>query len=116
MTPKIASTKVASLLREAETAIRATAEERDFYAARCSELEQSAACAKLASVMHVKGINTELSLEDLTASLQKQASEGKDLEKIAAAVEMVGPNMSFASSAEGHKGEGADPFTTFILS
>lgn len=89
---KLSMEEIQELVSEAPGVIRKLASERDEYKSLYEALVRKDEAEKVASMMHDKGINTELDLETLTANLEKAAEQGK-LEQIRAAVDMVGPDM-----------------------
>lgn len=113
---KLSSEKVAKVLRDAQTALLTVTEERDKLAAENAAMKQRAECEKLAADMHAKGLESDKSIDELAESLSKEAEAG-NLGEIQRAVEMIGPNMSFASKTANHDapGGGNDVFTNFIL-
>lgn len=115
---KESSIKVARVLRDAQTALLTMAAERDKLAEENEQLKRRESCAKLASDMHSKGLETDRSVEELVTHLEKQAAAGH-LGEITRAVDMVGPNMSFMKTASnndvpGGAGEG-DALTSYLL-
>ena len=114
--------KVAQVLRDAGTAMRAVATERDEAVDKLAEAnaklaayERRTMAEKVAAQMHHKGINTDVEFSDLVSDLEKAASEGK-LGTIENAVEMVGPDMSLktASIHDSPRASG-NAFEAFLL-
>ena len=93
---KEAASKIAQVLRDAQTALIAVTQDRDKLAQRCSAFERRGEATKVAAAMHDKGINRDVDFADLVESLEKEASAGR-LGEIERAVDMVGPNMSFGT-------------------
>jgi hypothetical protein len=73
---------------------------------------------KVAHAMQEKGISTDVPYEALVDQLEKAASTGQ-LEKIAEAVDLVGPNMgqkiASLSNDEGRAQGGPTDFERFLL-
>lgn len=113
---KLSSEKVAKVLRDAQTALLSVTEERDKLAAECASLKQRRECEKLAAAMHGKGLELDHSVEAVADTLEKEAEAGR-LGEITRAVDMIGPNMSFASRPSSYDGAGGggDVLTSFIL-
>jgi hypothetical protein len=111
---KLSSTKVAKVLRDAQTSLLLLTQERDKLAADLSELQQTVECDKLARQMHSRGVHLDVTLEDLASSLRKEAQAGK-LGEITRAVDMMGPNFPFASQSDVPGGLVADPLTSYLV-
>jgi predicted RNA-binding protein with EMAP domain len=116
---KLSMEQIRELVAEAPGMIRKLASERDFYKNRFEELQRHEEAEKVASEMHRKGINTEMDLESLTASLEKAAEQGK-LETIRTAVDYVGPDMGSKlaqlTGDEQRIAAGSSDFERFLLS
>ena len=111
--------KVAQVLNDTAQILRKTASERDSFKVRAEEAEAKVAgyaryvrSEKLAAAMHQKGIHTDIDFPTLVASLEKSASEGKDLDTIEQAVDMVGPDRS-VKTASSHDSSSAALGTEF---
>lgn len=89
---KMSSDQLQQVLDAVPGTIRALASERDYWKKEAQFRMTHEAAEKVAHAMHEKGINTEIPINDLIETLEKAAAQGK-LEKIADAVEMVGPDM-----------------------
>ncbi len=89
---KVSSEQVQEVLMEAAGALRKLASERDHYKQRAESYERRDEAVKVATAMHEKGIDTDTDFGDLVERLEKHAAEGT-LAKIAAAVDLVGPDM-----------------------
>jgi hypothetical protein len=114
---KLSNAKVAQVLRDTKSVLLTVTAERDKLAAENASLKCHNECAKLASVMHAKGLELDMEFNDLVTHLEKEAGEG-NLSEISRAVGMIGPNMSFGSAASSYdngEGGGGDSLTSFIL-
>lgn len=89
---KLSSDQLQQVLSAVPGTIRSLAAERDFWKKEAQVRIIRDDAEKVAHAMHDKGINADTPFEALVENLEKQASEG-NLEEIARAVEMVGPNM-----------------------
>jgi len=89
---KIAQEHFSQLLKDAATALRTVAAERDEALNKVAAMELHQDAAKLAHTMQSKGLTGDLSIDQITANLEKMAAEGK-LDTVKAAVELVGPDM-----------------------
>lgn len=89
---KLSTEKKAQVLSEVPGVIRGLAEENRNLREKVASFELRTKVEKIASEMHRKGINQDVSLDDLADNLEKAASEGQ-LGAIEKAVEMVGPDM-----------------------
>jgi len=89
---KMSSTKVAQILHDAEGAIRSVAAERDVALQKLAQMERRRDAEKVASDMHVKGVNLDKNFGDLADELEKSAEAG-ELPIIQRAVDMMAPNM-----------------------
>lgn len=92
MAEKLSSQKVAEVLVDAAQALRKTAHERDEYKKLAESLQRRDQAEKLAAAMHEKGLETDTDVEALADRLEKAAQAGK-IDTIAAAVDLVGPDM-----------------------
>jgi uncharacterized protein related to proFAR isomerase len=92
MAEKLSSQKVAEVLVDAAQALRKTAKERDEYKKLAEGLQRRDQAEKLAAQMHEKGLETDTDVADLADRLEKAAQAGK-IDTIAAAVDLVGPDM-----------------------
>ncbi len=93
---KLSNKKIATVLRDAENALRAITHERDEALSKLAAHERRTTCEKLAYAMHNKGIHTDIDTDTLVNSLEKAAEQGR-LPIIQEAVSMMGANMSFAN-------------------
>ena len=113
---KLSQKKVAQVLRDAENAIRAVTAERDEALAKMSAMELRSECEKTATVMHSKGIHTDVKFNDLVEGLEKSAAQGR-LPIIQEALDMMGNQMSFGHiNNDSHIASGGDnDLTRFIM-
>ena len=80
-------------------------------------MERRGEAAKLASVMHDKGIRMDTDFGDLVLELEKAAEDGR-LPIIKEAVEMVAPNMGGMNGSlvsDERSGNGSTSFESYIL-
>ena len=110
--------KVAKVLADASQALRSVSAERDKLAAENANMKRHFEAQKLAAAMHAKGINLDVDQDDLTASLEKAAEDGR-FPAIQEAVDMVAPNMGITGtgtlSSDDVPGAGSNQFESFIL-
>lgn len=115
---KLSSEQVQQVLGQVPDTLRKLAAERDFWRTEAQARMQRDEAEKVAAAMHEKGISTDVPFKDLVDQLEKAASAGR-LEKIAEAVELVGPNMSekiaSLTNDEGKVSGGTSEFERFIL-
>ncbi len=114
---KLSAEQVQQVLGHVPGTLRKLAAERDFWKKEAQARIQKDECEKVAQMMHDKGIS-DAPIEQLVEQLEKAASAGR-LEKIAEAVELVGPNMgqkiASLTNDEGHAQGGSSSFEQFIL-
>ena len=91
---QIALTKVATLLRNTGAVIRQLTQERDEALAKVASFELDSRCQRIASEMHSKGLEPELSLEEKVAHLKEAFTQGK-LDAMEQAVRMTA-NQGFS--------------------
>lgn len=89
---KIAQEHFSQLLKDAAEALRTVTAQRDDALGKVAAMETHQDATKLAHTMQSKGLTGDLSIAQVTANLEKMASEGK-LDTVKAAVDLVGPNM-----------------------
>lgn len=89
---KLSSEQMQQVLSQVPGTIRKLAEERDFWKKEAQARMQRDEAEKVASAMHEKGIQADVPFAQLVDQLEKAAQSGR-LEKIAEAVDLVGPNM-----------------------
>ncbi len=89
---KLSSDQLQQVLESVPGTIRSLASERDYWRKEAQSRMTREAAEKVAHAMHEKGINVDVSIGSLVETLEKAAAQGK-LEKIADAVDMVGPDM-----------------------
>lgn len=120
---KIAQEHFSQLLKDAAAALRTVTAERDEARSKVAEMTTHQDATKLAQTMQSKGLTGDLSLAQVTANLEKMASEGK-LDTVRAAVDLVGPNMvdklaslnSNDSNDDRPAGAGTSMFEQYIIS
>lgn len=88
---KLSSEEMQQVLGQVPGVIRSLAEERDFWRKEAQARMQRDEAEKVATAMIDKGIS-DTPFADLVDQLEKAAQNGR-LEKIAEAVDLVGPNM-----------------------
>lgn len=116
-TEKISNAQIAEVLSDAASTLRA----QQTYIHELEEKVASSALKerteKIASDMHRKGIDLDVSVEDLAERLQKTASE--KLDTIEQAVDLVGPDMAskIGSVSNNERGDssGSNDLERFIL-
>lgn len=108
--------KMAQVLEDAEGALVSVTSERDALAIKCAAYEQRAEATKVATMLHDKGIDTDIELTELVTRLEKEAAAGR-LPEIARAADMIGPNMSFGKTHnnDGVEGQGMDVLTSYLM-
>lgn len=118
MSEKLSSAQVQEVLGSVPGVIRGLVEERNFWRKEAQVRMRQDEAEKVATAMHDKGISTDVSYDDLVNQLEKAAETGK-LEKIAEAVDLVGPNMGqkIASLTDdtGRSQGGSTEFERFIM-
>ena len=104
---KISNAKVAEVLSDAATTLRAQQAYIGELETKLAAKEQRERVEKLASQMHQKGFDLDVSVSDLADRLEK-AAEQKKLDVIEAAVDLAGPDMgSKLASLTNDDGPGA---------
>jgi hypothetical protein len=115
---KLSAEQVQLVLSQVPETLRKLAAERDFWKKEAQARMQREEAEKVAHAMHEKGISLDVPIKDLVDQLEKAAASGR-LEKIAEAVDLVGPNMgqkiAHLTSDEGHTSGGPSEFERFIL-
>ena len=89
---KLSSDQIQHVLEAVPGTLRSLAGERDYWKKEAQSRMRRDEAEKVARAMHDKGISVDTPIDALVEQLEKAAQAGK-LEKIAEAVEMVGPNM-----------------------
>jgi len=89
---KLSNEQISQVLSEAPGIIRDLVSENASLRDKVAGMERKEAAADLAETMHGKGLELDVTLEDLTARLEKAAEQGK-LETYREAVELSGPDM-----------------------
>lgn len=115
---KLSAEQVQSVFGQVPETLRKLASERDFWRNEAQTRMRRDECEKVAHAMHEKGISVEVPFADLVNQLEKAAESGR-LEKIAEAVDLVGPNMgqkiASLTNDEGHAQGGSSSFEQFLL-
>ena len=115
---KLSAEQVQSVIGQVPGVLRKLASERDFWRDKAMAGMQRDEAEKVAHAMHEKGISADVDFKDLVAQLEKAAEAGR-LEKIAEAVDLVGPNMgqkiASLSGDDGPAQGGSSQFEQFIL-
>jgi hypothetical protein len=94
MRPKISSAEVSQVLSAAGDALRKQASYIENLEGRLERLQRRDDAEKLAHVMHHKGIDTDVPVEQLTERLEKLAEQdSKKFANYQDAVDLVGPDM-----------------------
>ena len=89
---KLSSDQLQQVLDAVPGTLRSLAAERDYWRKEAQARMLREDAEKVAHAMHEKGINSDVPINSLIETLEKAAAQGK-LEKIADAVDMVGPDM-----------------------
>lgn len=89
---KISSEQLDQVLSAVPGTLRSLAGERDYWKKEAQSRMRREEAVKVAQAMHEKGISVDTPIDSLVDRLEKAASAGK-LEKIAEAVDLVGPDM-----------------------
>lgn len=114
---KLSSEQVQQVLGQVPGVIRKLAEERDFWKKEANARMRRDEAEKVAQAMHEKGIS-DVPFKDLVDQLEKAAEAGR-LDKIAEAVDLVGPNMgekiASLSNDNTRISGGSSEFERFIL-
>lgn len=106
---------MAQVIHDTREALLSVTAERDAFEAKCAAYELRAEATKVATVLHGKGLEIDTDLPELVERLEKEAAAGR-LPTIAAAAEMIGPNMSFGSTHhDAGDGGGSDALTNFLV-
>lgn len=112
---KVSAEKFAQVLRDAEATLRAVCLDRDKLAAKCAAFERREEAQKVASEMHNKGLELDVTFEDLVGRLEKEAEAG-NLPAISTAVNLIGPNMSIGTpSNHDETAGGISAFESFLV-
>lgn len=106
---------MAQVIRDTREALLLVTGERDRLETKCAAYELREEATKVATVLHGKGLELDTELPELVERLEKEAAAGR-LPTIAAAAEMIGPNMSFGSTHhDAAASQGGDVFTSFLV-
>lgn len=89
---KLSSEQLQQVLEVIPGTLRSLAGERDYWRKEAQSRMHHEDAEKVARAMHDKGINADTPIDNLIENLEKAAYAG-NLEKIAEAVDMVGPDM-----------------------
>lgn len=115
---KLSAEQVQSVLSQVPGTLRKLAAERDFWKKEAESRMQRDEAEKVAHAMHEKGISVDVPINELVEQLEKAAQSGR-LEKIAEAVDLVGPNMgqkiASLTNDENHTSGGSSEFERFLL-
>lgn len=104
---KISNAQMAEVLTDAATTLRSQQAYIDELETKLAAKEQRERVEKLASVMHEKGLELDVSATDLADRLEK-AAEANKLDVLETAVDLVGPDMgSKLASLTNDDGPGA---------
>jgi hypothetical protein len=118
MIQKISSAEIAQVLNDGAHVLLAKNAECEALRQKVAMLERRREAEKLASSMHAKGIELDVSFRDLAAHLEKEAENGH-LPEIQRAVEMLTPNMGIKTasltSGDDRRSSGLHPFEQFLL-
>ena len=92
--PKISSVEVAQVLGAASETLRKQASQIEMLEGEVAKMQRRDHAEKLAQVMHHKGIDTDVPVEQLAERLEKLAEQdSKKFNNYQDAVELVGPDM-----------------------
>lgn len=98
--------------------IQRLAEERDAAVSKLASYERRSQAEKVASAMHKKGIESDVSFDSLVDRMEKAAERG-ELGEIERAVDMVGPDMGTklgSLSNDEHRGSlGGSDLERFVV-
>jgi len=114
---KISSAELARVMNDGAVALVSVTQERDEALRKLAALECRMAAEKLASSMHEKGVELDVSHEELTTRLEKAAHDGS-FQNIKDAVEMLTPNMGIKTASltrDGERAQGTHPFVNHLL-
>jgi len=114
---KVSNAQIAGVLSDAATQLRGQQAYIHELEEKLASTEKKDRAEKIASEMHRKGIELDVSVEDLADRLQKTAAE--KLDTIEKAVDLVGPDMgSKIGSVSNHErgdSSGSNDLERFIL-
>jgi len=112
---KLSAEEVQQVLGEVPGVIRGLVEENNDLREKLASFTHREEATKIASLMHDKGIDTDVPFKELVERLEKKAAKG-ELAVIAEAVDMVGPHMG-DKIAKVHDGSstGSSTFEQYIL-
>lgn len=113
---KVSQEQLQQILAEVPGTLRKIAADRDMWREKALAYEQHDAISKVAHAMQEKGINSEMSDEEIYDMLKSAAANGK-LDQIAMSVDFVAPDMSqkIAQLSDSTSGGGANRFEASIL-
>ena len=118
---KISAEKIAAVLTEVPSTLRALDEERNEWRDRALEAEgrlvkhaEQQRIVKIAVAMEKKGLDAGRSLEERCGLLEKKAAEGR-LDAIEEAIEMSPAHRPLGDLVEGVPGQARDEFTAYLL-
>jgi len=113
---KVSNAQIAEVLSDAASTLRSQQVYIHELEEKIASGKQKERAEKIASEMHRKGIELDVSVEDLADRLQKTAAE--KLDTIEKAVDLVGPDMgSKIGSVSNERGDssGSNDLERFIL-
>lgn len=112
---KISNAQVAEVLADAATTLRQQQSYISELESKIASAEQRDRVEKLASEMHRKGFELDVSVTDLADRLEK-AAEANKLDVLEAAVDLAGPDMGskLASLTNDDDGSGASSATSML--
>jgi len=115
---KLSNEQISAVLSEAPGVIRDLVSENATLRNKVAHMERRDAAEKLAETMHSKGLELDVSMEDLTARLEKAAEQGK-LETYREAVDLTGPDMgsklASLSTNDGNSAAAGSALERFIV-
>ncbi len=113
---KVSHEQMQQIFAEVPNVIRKLAAQRDHYKELAESYEQREEIAKIAHIMHEKGINPEMTDGEIFDMLEKAASQNQ-LADIARAVDLVVPDMGqkLAQLSETTTGGGSNRFEASIM-
>ena len=118
MHAKISSAEVRQVMGAAAETLRKQASYIENLESEIGRVRRHESAEKLAQVMHHKGIDSDVPMEQLTERLEKLAEDGK-FENYRDAVELVGPDMgtkiAHLDNSEERNPVGSSDFERFLV-
>jgi chorismate mutase len=112
---KQSTMKVARILADTQSAITSLVQERDELQAKVAAYKRREEATKVAAMLHDKNVHRDIEFQDLVEKLEKEAEAGH-LPEIQRAADMIGPNMIFGTTTQGHSGEqNGDALTSYLM-